>query len=125
MPVNLLYCEGLDQSPDIRVLAVILAGACAISPSGGKFGMGQRILVTRENKPGSVSVAGLMDRDWDKDLLLGMQTELTAFGFTSPRQFRERVLKGIEESQEDVWTWLPEWNQLRQEIISYSTTERE
>jgi len=28
-------------------------------------------------------------------------------------QFRERVLKRIEQAQDDVWNWLPEWQQLR------------
>ncbi len=55
-----------------------------------------------------------------KDLLLGMQSELARFGFESPRQFREQIIKGIAESLEDAWTWLPEWTQLRQKITSGS-----
>lgn len=51
-----------------------------------------------------------------KDLLYGMQDALKKFGFESPIVFRERVLKGIEDSAEDVWTWLPEWQQLRELI---------
>jgi hypothetical protein len=31
--------------------------------------------------------------------------------------FRDSILKGIEETVEDVWTWLPEWNSLR-ELLS-------
>lgn len=48
-----------------------------------------------------------------KDLLYGMKTALINFGLGEPFVFRERIVKGIERSP-DVWTWLPEWNQLRQ-----------
>ena len=48
-----------------------------------------------------------------KDLLLGMQDHLAQLGLGTPGQFRERILKGIEQAQDDVWNWLPEWKQLR------------
>lgn len=48
-----------------------------------------------------------------KDLLCAMETALARFGLGSPFEFRERVLKGLEESAEDPWTWLPEWQRLR------------
>lgn len=271
MPVNILYCEGGPKSPDIRVLSIILAGACVLEPAGGKYGFGDRILGARKTRA-SDAIAGLGDRDFDdddasphgaprdwqidagktklgwrwerkeienylidpvvvahalgssapnpaeyhaslqaaadavadytaarialslnrprftplanswgdesnldghrfpaqfteedcrhqipallqnhaqtqipppqdilrdydrllvacrvggvryqnfltffagKDLLLGMQTALTRSGLGTARQFRERIIKGIEESSEEVWTWLPEWTQLR------------
>ncbi len=52
-----------------------------------------------------------------KDLLCGMRNELQKFGFKTPLIFREQVLKGIENSTEDVWTWVSEWQKLR-ELIS-------
>ncbi|MFK0731762.1 MAG: hypothetical protein ACIWVG_11480 [Gloeotrichia echinulata HAB0833] len=52
-----------------------------------------------------------------KDLLYGMREELARFGFVSPTIFCKRILKGIEDSEEDIWTWLPEWQRLR-ELIS-------
>ena len=55
-----------------------------------------------------------------KDLLFGMETALIGFGFASPFEFRERVLKGLEYSPEDVWTWLPEWSRLRELVRSFS-----
>ncbi len=39
-----------------------------------------------------------------------LRSEISRFGFESPVVFRDRILKGIEETSEDVWTWLPEWN---------------
>ncbi len=51
-----------------------------------------------------------------KDLLFGMKSELNSWGFQQPSDFRERVVNGIEKSPDNVWTWLPEWNQLRQLI---------
>jgi len=56
-----------------------------------------------------------------KDILCGMRTALEGMGFASPGVFRERVLKGIETSPDDVWTWLPEWDELRNQIISASS----
>jgi len=55
-----------------------------------------------------------------KDLLWGMQKDLRSFGFKSPIVFREKVKQNIEESNEDIWEWLPEWQQLR-ELVSNST----
>lgn len=276
MPVNLLYCEGGAKSPDIRIILAVLAGACMIEPAGEKYGLGQRVRLSRDTRPNS-TVAGLRDRDFDKDdsvptysprewrveggrvwigwfwervevenylidpsvvqralgnkapeagayrsalltsaeavadytaartalsvsrvrfspmdnawgkekgsdkhkfpdergetdcrkginevvkeyartqvvqegavlhefdtllpacrpngqrfkhfiaffsgkdLLYGMEDALTGLGFKSPFEFRERILKGIENSSEDVWTWLPEWTQLRKLVMT-------
>ncbi|MCL1471127.1 hypothetical protein [Argonema antarcticum] len=285
MPVNILYCEGVSKSPDLRVLSVILPPGCVVKPIGSKQGLSQRILGARDVRSGSI-IKGLKDRDFDdddspptgtsriwyftenntliqigwywerkeienylldpkvvnrslvslappldkyraalqtsaekiaaytaarialslylqnrpsppnnfwgeerdkkeayrfprdkalaegncrsevnnivrqysqrlsspqidviseferllptccpggsrfqnqnflqrfagKDLLYGMQDALRRFGFESPVLFRERVLKGIEDSGEDVWTWLPEWQRLRELIAEY------
>ncbi|MDF5713327.1 MAG: hypothetical protein PUP93_05425 [Rhizonema sp. NSF051] len=284
MPVNILYCEGVPKSPDVRVLSTILPPGCLVKPIGSKQGLAQRILGTKDIKSGSV-IAGLRDRDFDnddsppsgtprdwyiienniqvslgwywerkeienylidpkvvrralgddapppeeyrqalqnsafkiaaytaarialslylqnrpsppnnswgeerdkkegyrfpkdrglteanckselnniikqyeqrlssprlnsldefdrllptccpggsrfqqqnyltffadKDLLYGMREQLSNFGFDSPLVFRQRILKGIEDSAEDVWTWLPEWQRLRELIAS-------
>jgi hypothetical protein len=55
-----------------------------------------------------------------KDLLCSMGDTLARFGFRSPFEFRERILSGIENSSEDVWTWIPEWSQLRK-LVSASS----
>ncbi|MBR8835014.1 MAG: hypothetical protein DSM106950_13515 [Stigonema ocellatum SAG 48.90 = DSM 106950] len=39
-----------------------------------------------------------------KDLLYGMREQLSNFGFESGLVFRQQILKGIEDSAEDVWT---------------------
>ncbi len=280
MPVSLLFCEGGSGRPDIRVLRAVVPGNCTIRPAESKYGLGQKILISRDIMLNSV-IAGLRDRDFDtddrrptdeprewfvkehnktvqlgwywerkeienylidpvvvrnalgtkapdpivyrtslqasaefiadytaarialaisrirfsplsnswgrergsdrhkfpdalgeadccsaisailkqyeqtqtiqenevlskfntflsicrpggyrfqhfltyfsgKDLLFGMETTLASFGFTSPFEFRERILKGIENSAEDVWTWLPEWTRLR-ELLSTSS----
>ncbi|ACK64569.1 hypothetical protein PCC8801_0473 [Rippkaea orientalis PCC 8801] len=54
-----------------------------------------------------------------KDLLYGMKTSLAEFSLGEPTAFLERVVKGIEDSS-DVWSWLPEWNQLRQVVQQFS-----
>ncbi len=282
MPVNILYCEGVAKSPDVRVLSVIIPPGCVVRPVGSKQGLAQRILGAKDVRTGS-TIAGLRDRDFDddqsppqgaprnwhiteggkqvplgwywerkeienylidskvvrralgeqappleeyrealkasaqkiavytaaritlslylqnrpsppnnswgeerdkkqgyrfpkdrglteanckselnniikqyeqrlalpkrnpldeferllptccpggsrfqnqsyitffagKDLLYGMREQLSGFGFESPVVFCERILKGIEESTEDVWTWLPEWQRLRELI---------
>jgi hypothetical protein len=63
MPVSLLLCEGVDSSPDIRVLTKLLAGRCRVLPQGQKYGMGNRILARRE-VIGQDSVFGLLDGDF-------------------------------------------------------------
>lgn len=56
-----------------------------------------------------------------KDLLYVMKNDLEKFGF-DPKDpiptFLERVLQGIERS-EDVWTWMPEWQKLRESITNF------
>jgi len=69
MPVNLLLCEGGDNSPDARVLTKLLAGYCAVQPSGGKYGMGERIKARRE-AVGQNTVYGLLDGDFSADFPL-------------------------------------------------------
>jgi len=58
-----------------------------------------------------------------KDLLYVMKKDLQEFGFNSTKdpinEFLERVLKRIEESSEDVWTWMPEWQKLRESITNF------
>ncbi len=284
MPVNILYCEGVSKSPDVRVLGAILPPGCVVRPVGSKQGLAQRILGAKDVRTDS-TIAGLRDRDFDdddsspsgcprdwyitenniqvllgwywerkeienylidpkvvrralgddappleeyratlqasaekiaaytaaritlslylqnrpslpnnswgeerdkkeryrfpkdralmeanckselnniikqyeqrlslprlnplnefdrllptccpngsrfqqqnyltffagKDLLYGMREQLSSFGFESPLVFRQRILKGIEDSAEDVWTWLPEWLRLRELIAS-------
>ena len=58
-----------------------------------------------------------------KDLLCGMRTALEGMGFASPRVFRERILKGIETSSEDIWTWVPEWNELRNRVVNITSNQ--
>ncbi len=66
MPVSQLLCEGGVNSPDVRVLARILAGLCEVRPMGQKYGMGERVKARREIK-GHGAVYGLLDRDFSKD----------------------------------------------------------
>ncbi|MDM8550559.1 hypothetical protein QUF72_10790 [Desulfobacterales bacterium HSG2] len=59
-----------------------------------------------------------------KDLLYGMRDSLKkvlSLPATKPlvKIFLERILKGLEETEEDVWTWIPEWEQLRELIHNY------
>ncbi len=63
MPVNLLLCEGVEKSPDIRVLSKLLVGRCEVRALGGKYGMGERILARRETLKGDV-VFGVLDGDF-------------------------------------------------------------
>lgn len=48
-----------------------------------------------------------------KDLLYGMRTDISKFGLGRPCDFLERIVKGIENSTDNVWMWLPEWERLR------------
>jgi hypothetical protein len=63
VPVSLLFCEGGERSPDVRVLARLLKGI-AIKPAGGKYGMGQRVLAHRDALGRANAVFGLLDGDF-------------------------------------------------------------
>ncbi len=59
-----------------------------------------------------------------KDLLYVMTEKLREFGFetsnpqsTPSEVFIERIIKRMEKAEE-VWTWLPEWEELRKLIIN-------
>ncbi len=65
MPVDVLLCEGVDHSPDVRVLNKLLAGLCTVEPSGSKHRMEDKILIRRRVSPTSV-VMGLRDPDFDR-----------------------------------------------------------
>ena len=68
MPVNLLLCEGNEKSPDVRLLRAILSGLnMTIRSSGGKYGLGTRILAYREAR-NYQGIAGIIDRDFDDSL---------------------------------------------------------
>ncbi len=66
MPVNILYCEGVAKSADVRVLSAIVPPGCLVRPIGSKQGLAQRILGAKDIRTGS-TVAGLRDRDFDDD----------------------------------------------------------
>jgi hypothetical protein len=70
MSVSNLLCEGEERSPDVILLRVLLAGICAVEPSGSKFGMDTRVLAWRAASPGSTA-ACLRDADlagqWPRD----------------------------------------------------------
>ena len=58
-----------------------------------------------------------------KDLLYMMRHDLKKFGFKDSQQascytFRDAVIRGIQYSPEDVWTWLPEWQKFRELLES-------
>jgi hypothetical protein len=107
-----------------------------VRPAGSKQGLGQRILGARDVRSNVLSqlnrllpaccLGGIRFQNQNfltffagTDLLYGMRNALRIFGFDSPVVFRERILKGIEESDEEVWTWLPEWQQLRELISNF------
>lgn len=70
MPVSVLLCEGGPNSPDLRVLSKLLIGLCQIRDSGGKYGMGDRIITWREARAKGNSLdicCGILDGDFISD----------------------------------------------------------
>lgn len=61
--MNLLFCEGGLNSPDVRILRRLLAGRCEVLPGGSIHGMGDRIKAHREALGGR-QVAGVADGDF-------------------------------------------------------------
>ena len=64
MSVNVLYCEGGDKSPDIRILSRILAGVCTVQAFDSKYGFKERICIARGFQP---ATAGIRDSDFDDE----------------------------------------------------------
>ena len=56
-----------------------------------------------------------------KDLLIQMESDLATIGFQNFGAFRERILIGIRDSQDDIASWLPEWSALRDEIQGFAS----
>lgn len=94
MPVNIFYCEGGKNSPDIRVLLNILSGICTVRPAGSKYGLDRQILfIKQENLLPSSVVAALKDRDFDGDESLPLN---------SPRNWLARV---HSQNVQVGWSW--------------------
>ena len=94
MPVNLLYCEGGKNSPDLRVLLNVLSGVCTVRYSGSKYGLdGKIIFIRQENLSPSVVVAALKDRDFDEDESQPVH---------SPRNW---LLRDNDKNIQVGWTW--------------------
>ena len=55
-----------------------------------------------------------------KDLFCALDSQIKSWGYFSYSFFKEKIIKGIEETQSDVWNWLPEWEYLRKQIIAAS-----
>jgi hypothetical protein len=53
-----------------------------------------------------------------KDLLVMLNEPIKQLNLASScRTFSEKILSAIESSSDDIWTWLPEWQNLREQII--------
>jgi hypothetical protein len=69
--------------------------------------------------PGGIKHDHYLNYYSGKDLMISMTPDLNQWEFASPKVFREAVLSGIERSSEDVWQWLPEWENLRAQIENF------
>lgn len=78
----------------------------------------------RECNPGGERFENFLTFFSGKDLLYGMRDSLKKILSSPPskpliRIFLEKILKGVDETEEDVWTWIPEWEQLRKLVQIY------
>ena len=55
-----------------------------------------------------------------KDLLIQIENDLRKLGFNDFGAFRERILLGIEKTNQDIALWVPEWVELRQQVLSFT-----
>lgn len=53
-----------------------------------------------------------------KDLVWALESALKSMGHDTPPVFLERIMTGIEDSMDDVWTWVPEWSALRATVLA-------
>lgn len=54
-----------------------------------------------------------------KDILVHMDQELRSLRYDGYGAFTARIVKSIEESDEDIGTWLTEWGILRERILQF------
>ena len=101
MPVTLLLCEGVSDSPDARVLNRLLGGYCTVEPVGSKHVMDTQVLVRRKISP-AATVMGLKDADFYREWLGPSDT---------PTPWLKKVAGGQEERLG--WSWA------RKEIENY------
>jgi len=73
-----------------------------------------------EFRAGGVRRSAYLGTYAGKDLLLAMETGLNAFGFSNGGAFREKILLGIEKTDNDIATWVPEWQVLRNAVESFT-----
>lgn len=52
-----------------------------------------------------------------KDLLIAMESQLKGMGYESAKSFRKMIVKSISDS-DDVWEWLDEWRELRNQVMN-------
>jgi hypothetical protein len=71
-----------------------------------------------ECRSGGVRYNSYLQAFAGKDLLWAMDEDLKQLGFQGAMAFREKILVSITESPEDIASWLPEWNALRQAVES-------
>ncbi len=101
MPLSILLCEGVQESPDARVLNKLLSGLCTVEPAGSKHRMVEQILVRRTLNPSSL-VMGLRDPDFDRR-------------WTAPSSIPEPWSAPVKGGQVERLGWL--WT--RKEIENY------
>jgi len=54
-----------------------------------------------------------------KDLLWAMEDALHGLGFDNPIQFIDYIIARITSTTEDIYQWLPEWQELRRLVAEY------
>jgi len=107
-------------------------GACrqGIQDIVGSHGKGQSVLIEEvitqfdrllpDFRAGGVRRNAYLGTYAGKDLLLAMETGLGTFGFNNGGAFREKILLGIEKTDSDIATWVPEWQALRDAVESFT-----
>jgi hypothetical protein len=82
--------------------------------------LGHFKILLREFEANGVRRSDYLHTYSGKDLLIQINDDLPTIGFADFGGFRETVLKGIDPaSQGDVIQWVPEWAELRRQVLGF------
>ncbi len=114
------FPEDLGEEACAKEIRRMVANFCEGQQVGGDEVLARFAALQAEFQVGGSRHTDFLHTFAGKDLLVAMDETLRAFGFDSAWVFREKVLVAIQETDQDIGKWLPEWGSLQQAVSLHS-----